>query len=329
MRPTRICVVCPCFNEAEVLDRFYARLKGALTALGEVYEHRIIFVDDGSHDGTSQIISRLARQDSTVRGYSLSRNFGHQAALSAGLDMSRGDAVILMDSDLQHPPELIPRFVEVWQAGNDIVLAVRQRTQSVSWFKRWSSEGFYWVFNRLSDTQLVPGVADFGLLSRRAHRELRRLPERHRFLRGMISWLGFSKAYISYEAAERAAGKSKYSLGKMFALALDGAFSFSAKPLRWAAKLGFVSLLAGLSYLLCLFVGWTAGRTVVGSATILGASLVLGGVQMVFMGMIGEYLGRVCDEVKRRPHYVISRRMAQRRPNRTRVVRRERLTQAA
>lgn len=311
----RICVVCPCFHEEEGIQAFHAKLKEVLTRDCQEFAHRIIFVDDGSRDATLQRIQELAEQDPCVRAYSLARNFGHQIALSAGLDAARGDAVIVMDSDLQHPPEVIPELLQKWQEGSDVVLAVREQTEGASLFKRISSDGFYTVFNLLSDVKLTPGAADFCLLSRKAHRALCQMPERRRFLRGMIAWMGFKPARVSYVASERFAGESKYSLRRMLKLALDATISFSARPMRLALKAGALCVVAGLGYLAYILGRYLfLGDLVEGWASILGTIIVLGGAQLLSIGLIGEYLAHVFEEVKGRPLYVLKYRSKKARP---------------
>ncbi len=231
-----LCVVAPCYNEEEVIDQFYATLKEVLNSVHGL-NHRMIFVDDGSQDHTLERLNALAARDNAVRVYSLSRNFGHQIALTAGLDAARGDAIIMMDCDLQHPPALIPEMVQLWRQGHDVVSAVRKATENSGLLKRGSSRAFYGLINLLSDTPIVSGAADFCLLSRQAHRALRKLPERHRFLRGMVSWIGFKRAFIFYEAPDRPAGRSKYTYFKMLQLAFHATFSFSITPIRLATQL--------------------------------------------------------------------------------------------
>ncbi len=229
--------------------------------------------------------------------------------MTAGIDAARGDAVILMDSDLQHPPALIPEMVRRWREGNDVVSAVRKTTRSVSPFKRLTSGGFYWLINLLSDTRIVSGAADFCLLSRRAHRALRRMPERHRFLRGMVSWIGFQRAFIHFEAPDRPAGHSKYTLLKMVHLALNATFSFSSVPIRLATQVGLVTIALSLIYLayivVCLFV---RRDLVPGWASIIFLTTFLGGVQLAFAGILGEYVARIFEEVKHRPLYMLKQK---------------------
>jgi dolichol-phosphate mannosyltransferase len=302
---TQISVICPCYNEADVIDVFYRELVAVLKAVPEL-DFEILLVDDGSSDRTLERLNAIAEGDRRVRVVSLSRNFGHQVALTAGLDFARGDAVIMMDSDLQHPPALIPEMVERWRAGFDIVSAVRRETRGASWFKNVTSKVFYRVFNSISPTEIPLGVADFTLLSVRVYPRLRDMRERHRFIRGMISWMGFKRAFVTYDARDRAGGASKYTLRKMLAMAFDAVLSFSSTPLRVATGIGLFVTFLGFLYLI-----WIVLRAlfvkdlVVGWASLIAVSLILGGCQLLFIGLIGQYLARVFDEVKGRPIYVV------------------------
>ena len=309
-RPT-VSIVSPCFNEAEAIGHFHAELSRVLEAL-DGFDFEIILVDDGSTDGTLAVLNRIAGTDPRVRVYGLSRNFGHQAALSAGLDAATGDAVLMMDSDLQHPPSLIPKLLLQWRDGFDIVSTVREQTEGVGWLKRFTSDGFYHLFNRLSSTRIEPGAADFCLLSRRACDAVNSLQERHRFLRGLVTWIGYSRCFVPYQAAERVAGESKYTTRKMLRLAADAVFSFSAQPMRFASRVGLSVILAGMSYL-AYIVGRSLllGDLVEGWASLVGVVLLLGGVQLTFLGLIGEYVGRIFEEAKGRPVYLLKQAPSQ------------------
>lgn len=299
-----LCVVTPCRDEEEVLPGFYRRLHDVLSAL-EGLDYRILFVDDGSRDATLDLLNDLSRRDARVRVAALTRNFGHQAALLAGLSLADGEAVVIMDSDLQHPPEVIPEMVREWRKGHDVVSAVRRTSSGVSWFKRFSSGLFYWLINRLSDTPIVPGAADFCLMSRRAHAALVRMPEHHPFLRGMISWIGFPRTFVAYDAAERPAGRTKYTLPRMISMALDAVFSFSVTPIRLMTRLGLVITALGFVYLAYVVLrALIADDLVQGWGSLISVVVILGGLQLTFMGVIGAYLARVFEEVKRRPLYL-------------------------
>lgn len=301
----KICVVCPCYHEQQGIHAFYTELKHVLTNDCSELKHEIIFVDDGSRDGTLYRLQEIEAQDPSVLVYSLARNQGHQIALSAGLNIAKGDAIIVMDSDLQHPPALIPKLVGQWQLGYDVVLAVREQTQGASLFKRLTSNGFYWVFNLLSDIKLTPGAADFCLLSEKAHQALSNMPEQRRFLRGMIAWMGFETAKVSYNAPERFAGESSYGVGRMLKLAVDATISFSTRPIRLATKAGALCVAAGLLYLTYIFGRYLVlGDLSPGWASILGTVIVMGGAQLLSIGLIGEYLAHIFEEVKGRPLYL-------------------------
>lgn len=298
-------VVSPCYNEAEVIGIFYTALKDVLRAQPDV-DHEIILVDDGSADTTLDRLNEIMAADPAVRVLSLSRNFGHQIALTAGMDAAAGDALVLMDSDMQHPPAMIPDLVRHWRAGSDIVSAIRTQTAGESWFKGFTSRGFYRVLNSLSSTKVPAGAADFCLLSRRVYLSLRQMPERHRFLRGLVSWVGYSRALVPYVAPQRAAGHTKYSFVKMLTLALDAVFSFSAEPLRMALKLGLLLAAGGFAYLVyTLGYGYLINGLVPGYASLIAVTLTLGGCQLIFIGLIGQYLSRVFEEVKGRPIYLL------------------------
>ena len=298
-------VVVPCYNESEVIGLFYRTLRPVLDSL-ENLDVEVIFADDGSSDDTLAQLNQIAAQDVAVRVCSLSRNFGHQIALTAGLDCAEGDAVVMMDSDLQHPPALIPELVRKWREGYEVVSAVRQRTEDEGWFKNLTSRGFYALLNRLSGTKVPPGAADFRLISRRVCLALRAMPERHRFLRGLVSWVGFRRTLVPFEAPRRAAGRSKYGLVRMIAFALDGVFSISAEPLRLALRLGLAITLLGFVYLAwTLIQGYVLHALVPGYSSLIGVTLILGGCQLAFIGLIGQYLARVFEEVKGRPIYLL------------------------
>jgi len=308
-RPNQLlCVVTPCFNETEVVDLFYKTLKPVLSGLANL-DHQIIIVDDGSEDGSLQKLNELAQRDPCVQIYSLSRNFGHQAALTAGLDAVQGDAVVFMDLDLQHPPALIADMVRLWREGNEVVSAVRTRTHNVSFFKQMASDGFYQLVNLLSDTQIVPGAADFCLLGRPAFEALRELPERHRFLRGMVSWIGFRRALLNYEAPPRLAGRTKYTVAKMLKLAINAILSFSSTPVRLSVRIGCLTILISLLYLAFILISLISHKELVpGWTSIIFLTTFLGGVQLAFIGLLGEYIARIFEEVKRRPLYVLKQK---------------------
>ncbi len=306
-RPAKLCIVVPCHNEEACLREFHAELRRALAAIPDC-RAEIVFVDDGSTDATARVLDELARDDPAVKVVSLSRNFGHQIALTAGLDAADGDAVLMIDADLQHPPELVPAMVARWREGADVVSAVRQATSGASLWKRATSHLFYRLINTLSDTPIVPGAADFCLLSRRAHRAIGSVRERQRFLRGLVAWIGFNRVLVPFEAPPRFAGKSSYSTRKMLRLAATAVVSFSAAPLRLATRLGLLVAVAGLVYLLYAVAARVFFNAAVeGWTSLISVVLILGGLQMMFLGLVGEYLAVVYEEVKGRPLYLVKR----------------------
>jgi glycosyltransferase involved in cell wall biosynthesis len=295
-------VIVPCYNEAEIVERFCAELVSVLERLDLGW--RVCFIDDGSTDSTLERLNGLANADQRVRVYSLSRNFGHQVALSAGLEVTAGSAVVMMDADLQHPPALIPQMVALWRGGYDVVSAVRQETADATWFKTITAKTFYWLINRFAETPIVPGAADFCLLSARAHQAICAMPERHRFLRGMVSWIGFNRTYVPFQAPRRPAGQSKYTTLKMMSLAIDALFSFSAAPMRMATRFGLALLVPGALYFLYILIRYVALDDFVrGWGSLIGTLMIIGGVQLIFIGMVGEYLARIFEESKHRPLY--------------------------
>lgn len=296
-------VVIPVFNEEGNIADLYESLAEVLKPIGATYE--ILFVDDGSADRSFEIIKELAGKDSHVRGLSLSRNFGHQVALTAGLEESRGDAVIMMDGDMQHPPELLAELIRKYQEGYDIVNTVRNTTQGVGLVKRLTSKVFYKVLNYLSDVPIESGSADFRLMNRRTVNALLRLKEKDRFTRGLVGWMGFRQTQIYYDAGSRKTGESKYTRRKMFHFAVDGLTSFSAKPLRISFYAGLLCSVLGLFYAVYAVVENLRGHTVPGWTSILVSVLIIGGAQLISIGIVGEYLARVFSEAKDRPLYFI------------------------
>jgi dolichol-phosphate mannosyltransferase len=298
-------VVCPAYNEEQVLPRFHRELGTVLDQLGSAYRIEVIYVDDGSRDHTLQVLRRLAGEDSRVRYLSLSRNFGHQAALTAGLEAAQGDVVITLDSDLQHPPTLIPTLLEHWQAGRDVVLTIRQ-DEDTGRAKRWTSQWFYGLMRLLSDTEIRSAAADFRLMSRRAVDALLQMREAHRFLRGMVQWLGFPSAEVSFKVQSRAAGRSKYNLRRMLNLAADGMLSFSRMPLRFLLGTGLVLGGLGAVGMALGVIGWLArGGADAAALTVLAAVFLVGGGILFAVGVVGEYVGRIYEQVKGRPLYVV------------------------
>jgi polyisoprenyl-phosphate glycosyltransferase len=301
----KLSVVLPVRDEAPVIPDLIPRLTGALEGLDETWE--VILVDDGSRDSTWAQLKDAADRDERLRAIRFSRNFGHQIALSAGLHLASGDAVVTMDSDLQHPPELIRSLLAKAAEGYDVVYAVRSTSDSASWFKRNSARFFYWLLGRLTALDLPQAGGDFRYMSRRVVDALLAMPERHRFLRGMTRWVGYEQATVEYERELRLAGASKYTLRKMLAFGWDAIISFSTLPLRIASMLGFAISFLGLVYLTYVIaVRLFTDEAVAGWTSVVAAVLILGGVQLLCLGIIGQYLGRMYDEVKARPLFLIS-----------------------
>jgi len=300
-------VVIPVFNEEENLELLHRRLSKVLENLCQDYE--IIFVDDGSADKSLEIIKKLRKINERVKIISFSRNFGHQIAITAGIDYASGSAVIVMDADLQDPPELIPKLVEKWRQGFDTVYAIRESRKDPI-LKRAIAFVFYRLFQRMSDVDVPVDTGDFRLMSRRVVNILKSMPERNRYLRGLASWVGLSRARIRYARDERYAGKRKYTLWQSARLAFDGITSFSHFPLRLVIHLGLVVSLVGFLYTAKIIIDTLLfGRTVPGWTTLMAAVLFLGGVQLIVVGVIGAYIGRIYVEVQQRPLYLIKQKI--------------------
>lgn len=307
-RKPKVDLVIPVFNEAGVIEKFYEQISTVLAELPAIVH--VFFVDDGSTDGTADALRLIASLDKRVTVLTLSRNFGHQAALTAGLDASQGDFVISLDGDGQHPPEMIPQMLDLLTQGYDIVQGQRaEDTRSFS-FKQITSLGFYALINRISGTQMVPGAADFRGMSRQAVDALKAMPEYHRFLRGMVSWLGYKSVILPYHETSRMAGKSKYSLGKMLRLAMDAIFSFSLMPLYIGLSAGvmfFCFAAIEMTYVLSFWIKGDISTLAPGWSSLMFIILTVSGMIMVLLGFIGVYVGYIFHEVKNRPIYLIRR----------------------
>ncbi len=304
----KVDLVIPVFNEAGVVEQTHARIRAVIDSLPD--EFCIYYVDDGSTDSTPQVLAALAQSDARVRVIELSRNFGHQAALTAGLDAAQGEAVISMDGDGQHPPEMIPQMIELIRAGYDVVQTQRMDEAEPASFKKWTSSLFYRLINLISGTRILPGAADFRALSRQAVDALKSMPEYHRFLRGMVAWIGYPTVILPYQPAERISGQSKYSLAKMFRLAMDAIFSFSLMPLYIGLSLGGLLLCLAAAEMIYVLSFWVTGRTsnlAPGWSSLMFVILIVGGMLMVLLGFIGVYVGYIFQEVKRRPVYLVKR----------------------
>jgi dolichol-phosphate mannosyltransferase len=297
-------VVAPVYNEEALIDEFYTRTCAALENL----KFELVLVDDGSSDGSAAALERLATSDPRVHVVYLSRNFGHQTALTAGLDHATGDAVVMLDADLQDPPELIPRMLDHWRSGCDVVYAVREQREGESRFKLATAKWFYSLFDKLAQVELQHNSGDFRLLDRRALDALLSMRERNRFLRGMTVWVGYTQAAVPYRRDPRFAGETKYTISKMLRFSLDAISSFSHRPLQLATLLGFViSTLAFIAIPVVILLR-ILGSYLPGFGSVTIAVLLLGGIQLIAIGIIGEYVGRIYDEVKGRPLYLVRAR---------------------
>jgi glycosyltransferase involved in cell wall biosynthesis len=294
-------IIAPVFNEEAVIEEFHRRVEAAITGV----DLELLLVDDGSTDGTPAALDGLAARDPRVRVITLSRNFGHQAALTAGLDHARGEAIVMIDGDLQDPPEVVPRMLDEWRRGSDVVYAVRSARPGETRGKLLTARWFYRLFSRLAQIDLRPDAGDFRLLDRRALEALLSMRERNRFLRGMTVWVGFRQSAVTYDRDPRYAGETKYTLRRMLRFALDAISSFSYVPLQAATVLGFVCSFVAFVAIPVAIGFKIAGQFVPGITTLLLVVLLLGGIQLITVGIIGEYLGRVYEEVKRRPLYVV------------------------
>lgn len=303
MKPT-YSIIAPIFNERENLPVLYPRIKAVMDSTGEPWE--LILVDDGSTDGSTDIMRELAKQDARVRPVIFARNFGHQVAVTAGLDYSLGQTVTIIDADLQDPPEVILELIEKWKEGYEVVFAVRAEREGESWFKLFTASLFYRMIYRITDVDMPMDAGDFRLLDRKVVNVMNQMRERHRFLRGMSAWVGFKQVGVNYKRAARFAGETKYPFKKMLKLAINAVTGFSYFPLQVATYMGFIS--AGLSIIsipIVIALRIWGHQQLLGQATTLITVLLLGGVQLISLGILGEYIGRLYDEAKGRPLYIV------------------------
>ncbi|KJS16439.1 MAG: glycosyltransferase [Peptococcaceae bacterium BRH_c4b] len=303
-RNVRYTIIIPVYNEEAVVHETYRRLTRVMEAIGEPYE--LLFVNDGSRDRTAEIIEGFAESDECVKLLDFSRNFGHQIAITAGMDFACGDAIVILDADLQDPPELIPQMIEKWQEGYEVVYARRSKRKGETLFKRWTASLFYRTLSALTEVNIPLDTGDFRLIDRKVCKAMCSIREKNRFVRGLVSWVGFRSTAIEYVREERFAGETKYPLKKMIRFSMDGITSFSYKPLKLATYLGFIISFASFVCLvisLCLKLFTT--NAVAGWSSLIACLLLLNGVILIILGILGEYVGRIYDETKNRPLYIL------------------------
>lgn len=300
-----ISIIAPFLNEEKNLPLLYSRIAAVMKNRPETWE--LILVDDGSTDGSVAWVKQMVRQDPRVRLIRLARDFGHQAAITAGLDHARLDAAIVMDADLQDPPEVIPSLIDKWLEGHEVIYAVRTRRAGESMLKKSTAALFYRVFARLTKINMPLDSGDFRLLDRKVVEALRSMREQHRFIRAMTCWTGYRQTAVPYQRESRHSGESKYAAIHLFRLAMDGLASFSGEPLRWFVNLGFFFAALGLFYFGCIVLNWLLGLGYYprGWVTLAGLILLLGGIQLCGIGVVGQYISRIFEETKRRPLYLI------------------------
>ena len=304
----KISLVIPMYYEEQVAEECYRRTRNVLKSIEE-YDYEIIFINDGSKDKTLEILETIAKEDNKVKVISFSRNFGHQSAVTAGLKYATGDAIIIIDADLQDPPELIPDMLKYWENGYDVIYGKRKKREGESAFKLLTAKVFYETLNKLSDVEIPKDTGDFRLVDKKVVDVVNNLPEHNKFLRGLFSWIGFRQYAYEYERKERFAGKTKYPLKKMMKLAKDGIFSFSTKPLKIVGGLGIISVIISIAILIyaILSYAYSWNNLTPGWTSIMCTITFLGGVILLSLWMIGEYIGRIYEETKQRPQYIIEK----------------------
>lgn len=306
MAEKKISLVIPMYYEEEIAKTCYKRVKEVLSKL-ENYDHEVIFVNDGSKDNTLNILEEIASKDSLVKVISFSRNFGHQAAVTAGIRYVTGDAIVIMDADLQDPPELIPEMLKLWEEGNEVIYGKRKARKGESHFKLLTAKMFYKVLNALSDVEIPKDTGDFRLVDRKVIDVINQMPEHNKFLRGLFSWVGFNQTPYEYERQERTAGTTKYPLKKMLKLASDGIISFSTKPLKIVGSLGMVTIVVSIAILIYSLLSYAFkwNQLAPGWTSIMVAITLFSGVQLLSIWIIGEYIQRIYDDTKQRPQYIV------------------------
>lgn len=301
-------IVVPLYNEEEVINESYKRIKAVMDETKEAYE--IIFINDGSRDQTESLAKEICSKDSNIKLINFSRNFGHQPAITAGMRESNGDAIIIIDADLQDPPTVMLEMIEKWKEGFDVVYGKRIKRTGENLFKKLTAKIYYRLLTRITDVKIPVDVGDFRLIDRSVCDALNALPERNRYVRGLVSWVGFKQTFVEFEREERFLGETKYPLRKMIKLAVDGITGFSNKPLKLASTFGYIVSGLGFMYLIViLFQKIFTDTTIQGWTSIIGLLLILNGVTLIMLGVLGEYIGRIYDEMKARPVYIIKEKV--------------------
>lgn len=306
----KISVIVPMYNEEKVIEECYKRLTKILQQI-ENYDYEIVTVNDGSKDETLEMLEEIARNDTNLKIISFSRNFGHQAAVTAGLQNVTGDAVVIIDADLQDPPELIPEMIKFWEQGNEVIYGKRKSRKGESHFKLFTAKLFYQTLNALSDVEIPKDTGDFRLVDRKVVDTVNSLPEHNKFLRGLFSWVGYKQIPFEYDRNERIAGKTKYPFSKMFKLATDGIISFSTKPLKLVGGLGIISIIISICILIYALISFAfkLNDLSAGWTSIMVSITFFSGIQLISIWIMAEYIGRIYDETKRRPQYIIDKRV--------------------
>lgn len=310
MKKKKISVIIPMYFEEEVADECYNRMKKVLNNLNN-YDHEIIVVDDGSKDSTLNILEDLAKKDNTLKILSFSRNFGHQAAVTAGLKYISGDVVLIIDADMQDPPEALEEMIQLWEQGNDVIYGKRKTRKGESRFKLFSAKMFYRTLNALSDVEIPLDTGDFRLVDRKIVDVINNMPEHNKFLRGLFSWVGYNQKEYKYERQERFAGKTKYPFKKMFKLALDGIISFSTKPLKILGIIGIIAIIISFIILIYSLISFafSLNQLAPGWTSIMVTITFFSGIQLVSIWIMSEYIGRIYDETRKRPEYIINKKI--------------------
>jgi glycosyltransferase involved in cell wall biosynthesis len=300
-------IIIPMYNEEAVIPETYRRLTGVMEGFGEPYE--LLFINDGSRDRTGEILRELCKSDKRVKLIDFARNFGHQIAITAGMDYAAGECMVIIDGDLQDPPELIPDMIKLWRQGYEVVYGKRLSREGETFFKKFTAKWFYRILRRMTDVDIPVDTGDFRLIDRKVSEALKQLPERNRYVRGLMSWVGYKQVAIEFQRSERFAGETKYPLKKMIKLAMDGIMSFSYKPLKIATYVGSIISFISFFYLIAVLlqrIFWPESVQS-GWASLIAVSLFFNGIILLILGIIGEYIGRIYDEAKGRPLYIISR----------------------